>query len=72
MFKNATDVLQNIRIPESDNAIAFRGKSHIADFILLAFRVLPSIDFNSDGFIPANKVGDIRSDFALPNEFESA
>jgi hypothetical protein len=53
------DVAQHVRIPKSQNAVAFRSKVGIAHWIAFAFSVLPASYLDDDLVIAANEVDHI-------------
>ena len=58
--------------PEAKNRIAGIVHEVVAAPVVLVFGVLAAVEFDDEPMLPASKVGKIRSDGELPNEFETA
>jgi hypothetical protein len=65
-------IAQNIGIPESQNAITLSMKGRVASVVMDILRVLPSIDFNDQFFVPTEEIDDVRQYSRLTNELEPA
>jgi hypothetical protein len=61
-LQNTLSIPQHVRIPESNDAVAFSFKPAIAFNVLLGICVLTAIDFNHKLLLVAHKIEDERSE----------
>ena len=70
-FKHTSHVAQYLVVPKSQNAIVVSDEPSISNCITGTVRMLPSINFNDETALPANKIHRIRADRLLPDELMS-
>jgi len=65
------NVAQNVRIPESQNAMAFRGKIGIPDLVTYVFGMLSPIHLDNKLAVPTEEIDHVWSNRSLTNKFET-
>lgn len=70
-FNDAVRVHEDIMVPEADDAVAMRFDKRGARGVAVAGRMLSAVQFDHQSRPPASKVGDMRSDRKLTDEFEA-
>jgi hypothetical protein len=67
-FANPFNVVENVIIPESQNAEATAVQFRIASYVVCRPCMLPTVDFNDDACSNAREVDDVRADRPLAPE----
>src|SRR6202035_5446085 len=70
-FKNARHVAQHFVVPKSQDAVVVIGKPFVSNYISRIIRMLPSVDFNNEATVTANKIDDVGTNRFLPDELVS-
>jgi hypothetical protein len=69
---NSFDIFQHFIVPETEDTVSVLYEPAIALAVAVIFGMLSAIDFDHEPFLSTDKIGDIRPDRLLPNEFEPA
>ena len=70
--QHTVGVLQNIVVPEPDDAIAMRLDGAGSRFVDQTFGMLPAVAFDRDPQASAGKIDDMVADWKLPRELGTA
>jgi len=68
-FKYARQVVQNVIVPESQDAIVVRSKPFVANGVALVIRMLSAVNFDNKASFATNKVDSVGANRFLPDEF---
>src|SRR5205807_1530260 len=67
-FNNAIGILQNVVVPEAEDAESFAFQEGRSDRIRFAFSVLSAIDFDDELGLETREIGDVRADWGLASK----
>src|SRR6185369_14733873 len=67
--QDALFIVENVRVPETQDSKALVTKIGVAALIAMAFGMLPAIDLDDQTRGKANEVGDVEIERHLPPEF---
>ena len=70
-FQNAIPIAQDIRTPETENAVAFRLEPSITLDITFALGMLSAIDFDDQTSVMTNEIDNEASDRSLASKSQS-
>jgi hypothetical protein len=62
------EIAEYIVVPKPKDTIALCNQASVADSIGGGFRVLPSIDFDHEAFLPADEIANISANRNLPRK----
>jgi hypothetical protein len=69
--ENTRQIAQNVVVPEMQDAIIVHDQPLVTNGVVLAFRVLPAINFDDEAGFATNKIDDVRTDRLLPDKLLS-
>jgi hypothetical protein len=68
-FANFGCVFQNVNVPNPQHRIFRRSHEFVSTAIAGVIRVLAAINFDDQAYFSTSKIGEVGSEWELPNEF---
>jgi hypothetical protein len=69
---DTVDILKNVIVPESKDAVAAIGQECVSPFVGRTLRMLPAVHFNDEFDGPAHEIANVRADGDLAVEPNAA